>query len=58
MSMQPMFTIHRSASSSLTSGAEIHRFFGGESRVETSTRFVGIQSGMCVGASFWKNALP
>ena len=31
---------------------------GGDSRVETSTWKVGIQSGMCFGASFWKNALP
>ena len=58
MSMQPMFAIHSSARSSFTSGASIQRFFGGRSRVETSTRKRGIHSGMCFGASFWKNALP
>ncbi len=58
MSMQPMLTIQRSAASSFTSGASIHLRFRGASRVETSARYVGIQSGMCDGASFWKNALP
>jgi hypothetical protein len=58
MSMQPMFAIHRSAASSFTSGAEIVRRRRGDSRVETSICTVLIQSGMCFGASFWKNALP
>ena len=57
MSMQPMFAIQNSAASSFTSGASIH-FFCRPSRVDTSTRKRGIQSGMCDGASFWKNALP
>ena len=56
--MQPMFTIQRSASSSLTIGAEIQRVRRGVSRVDTCTRSRGIHSGMCDGASFWKNALP
>ena len=58
MSMQPMFTIQSSASSSLTSGKSIHFFARELSRVETSAWKVGIHSGMCFGASFWKNALP
>ena len=58
MSMQPMFTIHSSASSSFTSGKLTHFFCRGFSRVETSARYVGIQSGMCDGASFWKKNLP
>jgi len=58
MSTQPMFTIHRSAWWSLTTGASIHFVRRGDSRVETSTRNRGIHSGMCDGASFWKNALP
>ncbi len=57
MSMQPMFAIQSSAASSFTSGASIH-FFCRPSRVDTSTRKRGIHSGMCDGASFWKNALP
>ena len=36
MSMQPMFAIQSSASSSFTIGASIHRACGGRSRVETS----------------------
>jgi hypothetical protein len=58
MSMQPMFTIHSNASSSFTIGALIIRVCRGFSRVVTRTRYVGIQSGMCDGASFWKKALP
>ena len=58
MSMQPMFTIQSSASSSLTSGVSIHFLRAGDSRVDTCARKVGIQSGMCEGASFWKNAFP
>ncbi len=58
MSMQPMFTIQSSASSSLTSAKSIRRRFGGLSRVEASNCRVGIQSGMCLGASFWKKNLP
>ena len=54
MSMQPMFTIQRSASSSLTSGKLTHLLRRGDSRVDTSARYVGIHSGMCDGASFWK----
>ena len=54
MSMQPMFTIHSSASSSLTSGKLTDFFCRGDSRVETCVRKVGIQSGMWDGASFWK----
>ena len=38
MSMQPMFTIQSSASSSLTSGKSIRRRCGGLSRVEASNR--------------------
>ena len=56
-SMQPMFAIQRSASSSFTSGYEIVRF----SRVARDTEryvVVGIQSGMWDGASFWKKCLP
>ena len=57
-SMQPMFTIHSSASSSLTSGESTH-FFRAATRASRRGRArVGIQSGMCVGASFWKNGLP
>jgi hypothetical protein len=55
MSMQPMFTIQSSASSSLTTGKFTHFFWRGDSRVDTSVRKVGIHSGMCDGASFWKN---
>ena len=58
MSMQPMFAIQSRASSSLTSGKSIRRRFGGLSRVEASNCRVGIQSGMCFGASFWKKNLP
>ena len=58
MSMQPMFTIQSSASWSLTSANSTHFFVRDESRVETSARCRGIHSGMCFGASFWKNALP
>ena len=57
-SMQPMFTIQSSASSSLTIGAWILRRRLGASRVETSNSRVGIQSGMCFGASFWKKWPP
>ena len=32
--------------------------FYGDSRVDTCARNRGIHSGMCFGASFWKNALP
>ncbi len=58
MSMQPMFTIQSSASSSLTTGNSTHFFVRALSRVETRARNVGIHSGMWLGASFWKNALP
>ena len=58
MSMQPMFTIHRSPSSSSTIGASIFRRVRGLSRVVTSNGRVSIQSGMCDGASFWKNIFP
>ncbi len=58
MSMQPMFTIQRSASSSLTSGARMRFVRRGLSRVETSISRVSIQSGMCLGASFWKKNSP
>ncbi len=54
MSTQPMFTIQRRAASSFTSAKFTHFFRRGLSRVETSARCVGIQSGMCFGASFWK----
>ena len=57
-SMQPMLTIQRSASSSFTTGRSIHCSLRGESRVVTSVWKVGIQSGMWLGAFFWKNALP
>ena len=33
-------------------------FVLGDARVDTSARNVGIHSGMCEGASFWKNFLP
>ena len=56
MSMQPMFTIQSSASSSLTSGKSIHRFVRSLSLCETFAWNVEIHSGMCFGASFWKNA--
>jgi hypothetical protein len=56
--MQPMFAIQSSASSSLTSGARIVRVRRGRSRVVASTGTVGIQSGMCFGASFWKKYPP
>ena len=58
MSMQPMFTIQSRASSSFTSGKSITRRFGGRSRVDASNARVGIQSGMCFGASFWKKNFP
>ena len=58
MSIQPMLAIQVRASSSLTTGASIQRFFGGRSRVETCTWKRGIHSGIPFGASFWKNALP
>jgi len=58
MSMQPMFAIQSRASSSFTSGKSIRRRFGGLSRVDASNCAVEIQSGMCVGASFWKKNLP
>ena len=49
MSMQPMFTIQSSASSSLTSGAVDRALRRGVSRVETSAAArVGIHSGMCL----------
>ena len=54
MSMQPMFTVQRSAASSFTSAKLTHFFRRGDSRVETRNGTRGIQSGMCVGASFWK----
>ena len=38
--------------------ATIHLFARDRSRVETSARYLGIQSGMCTGASFWKKAFP
>ena len=53
-----MFTIQSRASSSLTSGASIRRFWRGFSRVETTIESVAIQSGMPFGASFWKKNLP
>ena len=46
MSMQPMLTIHRSASSSFTTGRSIHCFARAPSRGVTSVWNVGIQSGM------------
>jgi hypothetical protein len=58
MSMHPIFTIHRRASSSFTSGTRICRRFRGVSRVDTTKGRVGIQSGMWLGASFWKKWLP
>ena len=58
MSMQPMFTIQSSASSSFTSGASILRRRRGFSRVDTSRFTVGIQSGIPAGRSFWKKNLP
>ena len=58
MSMQPMLTIHRSASSSFTTGRSIHCFAPLPSRGVTSVWKVGIHSGMWVGAFFWKNAFP
>ena len=58
MSMQPMFTIQSRASSSLTSGKSITLRCGGLSRVDASNGRVGIHSGMCFGASFWKKNLP
>src|SRR5215210_8738809 len=58
MSMQPMLTIHSSASSSLTSGNSTHFFSRDFVRVETSALYLEIQSGMCDGASFWKKNLP
>ena len=58
MSMQPMLTIHSSASSSFTTGASIHFFVRGDWRGRDLTRNRSIHSGMCDGASFWKNALP
>ena len=58
MSMQPMFTIQSSASSSFTSGKSTPWRFGGRSRVDTWKRAVGIQSGMWLGASFWKKCGP
>src|SRR6266498_1553313 len=47
ISMQPMFTIQSSASSSLTTGKLTHFFLRGDSRVDTSVRNVGIHAGMC-----------
>jgi hypothetical protein len=58
MSMHPMFTIQSSASSSLTSAKFTHFFRRGDSRVDTSARCVGIHSGRCAGASFWKKCCP
>ena len=58
-SMQPMFTIQSSASSSLTSGAWIVRRPPRLSRASTTSNArVGIHSGMCFGASFWKKKPP
>ena len=57
MSIQPMFTVHRSASSSFTSGNRIIRF-SRDSREVAGNTAVLIQSGMCLGASFWKKNLP
>ena len=58
MSMQPMFTIQSSASSSFTSGKETHFLLRERSRVETSAAVRLDPVGMCDGASFWKNASP
>ena len=57
-SMQPMFTIQSSPSSSSTIGASILRVLRGDSRVLTVIGTRLIQSGMCLGASFWKKNLP
>jgi hypothetical protein len=57
MSMQPMFTIQRSARSSLTSGYVIIRF--SRDSLEVALKVLrSIHSGMCLGASFWKKNLP
>jgi hypothetical protein len=58
MSMQPMFTIQSTSSSSLTTAKFTHFFFRGASRVETRALYVSIHSGRCDGASFWKKCLP
>ena len=59
MSMQPMFTIQSSASSSLTSGdVDPPRLRAASRASRPRTARVGIQSGMCFGASFWKKNLP
>ena len=57
MSMQPMFTIQSSASSSFTSGYVIIRFCRDSLDVALNA-FRSIHSGMCFGASFWKKNLP
>jgi hypothetical protein len=56
MSMQCICTIQRRASSSFTSGKSTSREL--PSRGKVRKRFVGIQSGMPLGASFWKNDPP
>ena len=57
MSMQPMLAIQSSASSSLTSGYRSVRFSRVSREVERYSN-LGIHSGMCEGASFWKKCLP
>ena len=58
MSMQPMFTIQSSASSSPTTGMLMVRGVRGFSRGTATTGTVAIHSGMCFGASFWKKCGP
>ncbi len=57
-SMQPMFTIQSSDSSSFTSGAWISRVRRGASRVVALTGTRLIHSGIPRGASFWKKKSP
>ena len=52
MSMQCICTIHRSASSSFTRGKSTSR--DSPSRGKVRKRRVGIQSGIPLGAFFWK----
>ena len=56
MSMQPMFTIQRSASSSSTSAYSM--IFFSPSRVDAGSGARLIHAGMCDGACFWKKFLP
>ena len=55
-SMQPMLTIHRSASSSFDERVVDHPHLA--VRLEAGNGARGIQSGMWPGASFWKKCLP